>query len=353
MKLRSFHFLIPLLAAATGFCQRTPVPNDPLELATGAVKVADTAPDRARALGLLERARQNTNLHAPAGAPFDLRVSFNSAGDSQYTGAGELEEIWLSPDTWRWSARLGSYAQTRVFYQGEAYDTNPHAYLPLRLQMLRGAIFWPVAGHFAGSLLRVAPSSWNGVPVTCVLISGPGNDPAPTPGRRWEEEEFCVEPKSGLLETYSVAPGIYSIYDYTNALQFHGSKLPRRIGIVENGATVLDAQLDSFQSPGSTDPSLFTPGSDMQGPGVIIRGPIRLTRVIPAPAGASAPNGQPVIVVAALDVAGKVLEAEPLAASDGTLAAAALEGVRSGSYGPAKGPIQREVFVRVQFAPAQ
>jgi hypothetical protein len=152
--------------ASTGLCQTegqlAPVPSDPLDAATGPVQVAETADQRASILALVERARQNNNLHAPGSAPFDLKVSFSSSGQSLYTGAGEMEEVWVAPGTWRWTARLGDYLQTRVFHNGLAYDANPHAYLPLRLHMVRGAVFWPVAGNFAASLIRTASANWNG-----------------------------------------------------------------------------------------------------------------------------------------------------------------------------------------------
>ena len=43
-----------------------PIPADPLELATGQGRVLDTAQDRASVLSLLETARQNADLSAPA-----------------------------------------------------------------------------------------------------------------------------------------------------------------------------------------------------------------------------------------------------------------------------------------------
>lgn len=358
--------LYPLLfticwIASTGLCQTpgqlAPVPSDPLEAATGPVQVAETADQRASILTLLERARQNNYLHAPGGAPYDLKVSFSSGGQSPYTGAGEMEEVWVAPGTWRWTAQLGDYTQTRVFHQGLAYDANPHAYLPLRLQMIRSALFWPVAGNFAGSLIRIAPANWNGAQLSCALISGPRAEATPTPGRRWQEEEFCVDPKSGLLQTYSVAPGIYNVYDYTNAVQFHGRTLARQISIVENGSTVVQLQLNSIRDLSSVDQSMFTPTPEMQGPGVIIRGPLRFPQF--APSGAETATGpiQPIIVHALLDVSGKVLEAEPLQTSQPSLSDAALQLVKNTNYGPpaeqARWPLQREVFINVQFFPAR
>jgi hypothetical protein len=86
---------------SAGFAQDqiAPVPSDQLELATGPVQIADTPEKRSATLALLERARQNNHLHAPAGAPFDLKVSFISSGQTTYAGAGRMEEVWVAPGT--------------------------------------------------------------------------------------------------------------------------------------------------------------------------------------------------------------------------------------------------------------
>src|SRR5271170_5824876 len=112
------------------------VPADPLELATGSITTAQTAEARANLIGLLERARQNNNLHVARGAPFDLRVSFTAAGAASYTGPGTLEEEWASPSQWRWVEQLAGFNQTRILNGRWAYDSPPQAYQPLRLHML-------------------------------------------------------------------------------------------------------------------------------------------------------------------------------------------------------------------------
>jgi hypothetical protein len=355
----SLRLLFPaclVVVTSFGQDQLAPVPSDPLELATGPVQIADTPDKRAAILALLERARQNDNLHAPAGSPFDLKVSFVSSGQTSYAGPGEMEEVWVTPGTWRWTARLGDYSQSRIYYHGSAYDTNAHAYLPLRLQMVRSAIFWPVSGNFADMLIRTAVASWKGAPVTCALISGTRSEVTAAPGRRWQEEEFCVDPKSGLLQTYSVAPGIYNVYDYSNAFQFHGSVIARQISIVENGNPVVQMQLESLLDAGAVDSASFTPTAEMQGPGVVIRGPLRFPQFVPN-AQTTAGTIQPVIVHAVLDITGKVLEAESLDIANASLSEAALQLVKSGNYGPpaTRGltPVQREVFINVQFVAQQ
>ena len=258
--------LLPLFFALTtaSFSQQlpiAPVPSDLHELVTGVVKVLDETDQRATVLGLVERARQNSDLHAPSGHPFDLKVSFDASGDLPQTGHGKMEEIWLEVWKWRWTGNLGSYTQKRIM-NGRLYDDNPSV-MPLRLQMVRGAIFWPI--HMgANELLRISPGTWNGSPVMCVLISQPRYQAAQFGGRSWEESEFCIDTKSGLLQTYSPAPGLYAVYDYENPVRFHTSVLPRTITFYGSGSSVLTIHLDSITDATHVDPKLLQPTAKMQ-----------------------------------------------------------------------------------------
>ncbi len=332
-----------------------PIPGDPLELATGRATIADTPEKRSTILNLLERARQNNNLHMNGMNAFDLKVSFNSTGPAAYAAAGDLEESWLSNATWKWTTHLGAYSQVRIFHNGVAYDSQPHTYLPLRLQMIRQSIFWPVSGNFANDVIRVAESSWNGKPVTCALIAGPRAKASQETGRQWNEEEFCIDPATGLLQTYSIAPGIYDVYDYSNALQFHGRSIARRISIVENSTPVVEIQLNDIEDLNTTDASVFTPSPDMKGPGIMIGQPMRFPQIAKNGLALPSPGVQPVIIQAVLDVSGKVLEAEALQSSDSLLSEAALKLVKNTSYGPVRGrePLERDVFINVQFVSSQ
>ena len=331
------------------------LPYDPLELATGPTVVPDTPEKRAAILNLLERARQNSAMHTPGTAPFTIKVSFNSTGgDAHSQGYGELEETWLNGQTWRWSARMGDYSQLRIFYEGAAYDDKPRGHMPLRLQMVRNSVFWPVVGNFAPSLIRMATAKWEGNEVACILISGSVNEATATPGRRWEENEFCIDPKTGLLRIHSEAPGIYSVYDYNGGIQFHGRIVPRQTTIVEGGTSVLQIHLDDLEEA-NNDPNQFVPTKKMisHGPGAIMVGPFRFPESVRTPPGYSGAV-QPVIVHAILDEKGKVLDAEVVQTSNPALAAAALGVVWHSSYLPAQQKdrrLQREAFINVRFTP--
>ncbi len=324
-----------------------PVPADPLELATAPVQIPADADQRAAAIGLLERARQNFTLRSPGSAPYHLRVSFMASGGTNYTGSGEMEDLWQSPGELRWTARLGNYSETRVFMGGHAWDADPNAYLPLRLHMLRDALLWPLNQIFTNAQIRTAPAAFNGTQVTCVLISWGRAQVSAEPGRQWQEEEYCVDPKSGLLQSYSVAPGLYNVFNYASAINFHGRTVPRQLSVVVSSTPVLQAQVE-IADLGQVDAATFKPDENWVGPAIVIRGPQRFPFYAPQPAGGPGAN-QPVIVHALLGIDGKVLESEALQNSDAALSRAALEAVNASRFDQAQGPFQREVFIRVQF----
>ncbi|MBV8070461.1 MAG: hypothetical protein JO270_11185 [Acidobacteriaceae bacterium] len=346
-------FLLIGLMTRRASAQTSTVPYDTLELATGPVDVADTPEKRTAALALLEQARQSLSLHMPGGPPFDLKVSFSSSGTTQYSGAGQMEEMWASMSQMRWTAHVGSYNEARVFTGSAGYDSNPHAYLPLRVQMLREALFGPVPGRFPYATIRTVAATWKGVPVTCVLVSGTRAEPTSGTGRRWQEEEFCIDPKNGLLQTSSVAPGMYTVYDYGGAYQFHGRVIPRQFAVTVAGATALQAQIDALSDLDAKQPNLFAPGDGMGMPAIVIRGPQRFSQVLKSDPQMSSAPASPVIVHAVLSMEGKVLESEALQTSDRTLAEAALAAVNNTQYESTSEPIQREIFVNVMFRPGE
>lgn len=345
-----------LLIATCVFAQETappkiaPVPNDPLELANGPVQVAETPQARAAAIELLQKAQQNVDLHAPGSTAFTIKVSFNAEGPVLYTGPGNMEETWLSWETSRWSVRLGDFSLTRTFSHGTALDDRAIAFIPMRVQMLRDALFWPINLEAAHPLIRTAAANWKGKEITCILISGPQAEPTPTPGRRWYEKEYCLDSKSGLLQVWSDAPGIFVLYDYNGAADFHGHTVAHQISIVEGGNQVLDAHLDSLLGAAEVNPASLKPTQQMIAQGPILSATMRFPQMVRVAPGASVI--QPVIVHAILDEEGKVLDAELVENTGAALSKSALDIVKRGSYLPARdrrNPLQREAFINVRF----
>ncbi len=324
-----------------------PVPSDPHELVTGTVSFAATPPDPAAALLLLERAGQNATSHAPGTPPFRLDVSFTASGPSAYTGAGELTETWLSAKSWRWTADLGGYSLVRIGSGGLTAENTHVSEIPMRVHMLRNAIFWAVQAPQRDVQIRTAAAAWNGKPVTCLLVSKVIGPATQAPSRLWEETEFCIDPVSDLLQIHSIAPGTYVVYGYGRDLQFHGRIVPDRITIYEAGAPVVDAYF-SITDAGTVDPALLKPAPEMieNGPVIETMLPTRFSVNVPSPLPSK--TIQPVIVHAEVDPAGNVLEEELSAASDPALAQPALDLVKKMNL-PHTPFAQRQEYINVRF----
>ncbi len=349
-------FCFPFFAATACFCQDfpvAPVPPDPLELVTGPTQIPANAEQRGALVALMDRAVERYSLHARGGPAHILQISFNATASTLYPGgAGQLRETWTSGENWRWDGNLGGYSLLRISSNAAVYDQNPNSVIPLRLKMLANAVFAPIQGAPRRETLRSATVEWKGAPITCILTSGQGNAQTGATGRQWYETEYCIDPATGLLDLYSIAPGIYTVYDYTNALPFHGRVLPGKVAISENGTTVMDAQLTGIADADATAAGLLTPTAQMiaQGPATALALPSRFAMRGPNPL--RGPVIQPVIVHAVIDTAGRVRESEALQTSG--LSAEALNfvtGMKFPPLQPASGaaPLEREAFINVRF----
>jgi hypothetical protein len=220
--------------------------------------------------------------------------------------------------------------------------------------MMANAIFAPIGGAPRRETLRSTSVAWKGSQITCILTSEAGNAQVAAQGRQWYETEYCIDPATGLLNIYSIAPGMYTVYDYSNALKFHDRVLPGRVSISENGTTVVDAQLTSLTDINPADTSPFIPTAQMIAQGsataLALPGRFRMNGPAIAPGGAT----QPVIIHAVIDTAGHVRESEALQTS--AVSAAALDFVNDMTFGPMKpasgaAPLERESYINVRFPP--
>jgi hypothetical protein len=332
-----------------------PIPSDAHELATGPTQVATAPSEASSILALIERAREKSDLTYEGSAPFILDVTFDVSSPTAATVSGKIQETWFDPKRWQWTAQLGSYSQTRLFLDGKAYDENAAAPLPLRLQMVRDAIFWrPPAA--ARPLLRTTSATWNGRSTTCVLTSNNGSR-EPTPGRRWVEAEWCIDTQSGLLQIFSPVPGLYAVYEYDGAVKFRERVLPRQIVVYENGREVLHVRVDRIRAADLKEASLLSPSEQMKanGPKDILEEPVRLQLFGNPPQGADNAVIEPVFVHVMLGANQQVSEEEVLQTPSPVLVQAALDRAKvvvPNSLPPNSPSYQREVFLNLQFNPA-
>ncbi len=185
-----------------------PIPGDALEMVSGPVQPVDTPSSRDAAIALLVRARNNYALRT-ASQGYDVKVAFtvDSHGQTAYDGAWQMEELFDPKLGLRWTAKAeAGYTTTQISSQEKYYGEGTSDVIPLRLQEARAALFGAIpTGNFSRAAIRTSTATFNGTPVTCVLISGSRNATAVS-GRSWDETEECIDPQSGLLKVHSQVP---------------------------------------------------------------------------------------------------------------------------------------------------
>ena len=303
--------------------------------------------DRRAALELLNAAKAPMRLLAPQTPPYLLTVSFTATG-AEKSGEGELTELWLGPHNWRWTARLADFSMARVGTQSGSFDEKPVGIVPMRVHMLRNAIFWAAQGLTAASQFRSASVEWQGRAATCLLVSDRQDGGDTTQARRWDESEYCIDDATKLLQTLSIAPGSYTVYSYAGA-SYHGRPMPDRIRTFINGTAVIDAsfRIDEPNVPPGTVQKA-TPEMMAAGSPPTLDEPMHLRLELPR--ASATETSMPVMVHAQPDADGKVLEAEICASADPVFASAALQWVKGFQSG--RSNLQSQVYFDILFAPA-
>jgi hypothetical protein len=317
------------------------VPPDPNEPITGVVQTLTEQSNRSNALALMTRARLKLQLHAQRTPSFVLSATFTSSA-----GAGNMTETWMNGQKWRWSGTVGNDSAVRIGGDGLHYGLPQGGAIPPAVHVLRNAIFWAATSGVPDSEGSIRSSSviWNGKPTTCLLFGPRSEDPQGA--RTWDEDEFCIDDASGLLQVHSFVPGTYVQYTY-NSAPYHGRSPASGIVIFSGNKKVLDAQV-TITDAGSPDESLFVPTEEMKsyGPVGVGMGPSRWFWDAPS-ANVSDAAAKPVIVHASVDGQGTVVAEELSIASDPALAQTALDLVKAKGFPPNGNT--REIYVEVRF----
>ena len=313
--------------------------------------------DRKFATQLLENARGAYSL-SRIGLAYDLQVSFvvDSGGATAFDGKWEMEDIFDPNQGLRWTAKAqAGYAITRISSKGMSWQSSTAAYIPLRLQEARAALFGaiPSGQWLSHDSLRTSQATFHGAQVTCILLSGRRVGANSSP-RTWQETEECIDSNTGLLQLHSLVPGRYYSYDYSNAPQIGGHTFPRKITVIEGGKTVSEISVESLREIASPDPSLFTPSDEMRAKGraIVMAEARKITRVERISGGASTPvaGAQPVCIFGLVAPWGELMEAHSLQPSDPNSEAALAAAQRldfSHPVPPGSPPEQHFVFVIV------
>ena len=326
--------------------QAPPVPSDPLELVPANAQPVRDVSQRAEIIDLLGNSHRLSNVRSH---PYNLKTTFTTAD-----GKWQLEDTSPGANRYRWTAQGPNYSAVNLQIRGVLYSDQAANALPLRLAQVRAAIFFnqPPLGPRAS--LRIAPANLDGTALTCTLISRNAMTNAGTDGRRWDEEEYCLDPKANTLVTYSPVPGLFVHYDYSKALAFHDKLIWNKFTITQAGQTVIEAQTESVTDP-PNNPAAFQPaGLNQIGVGPPMTPPWRSRMMAPSPA--PSPMAQIVVLHGMQSPDGKLTEVEVLASSDPSVNAAALARVSNRQSGlgaqalePGATPQSQEVIMTVEF----
>jgi len=341
------------LAAVFGSPAQPPVPNDPLELVSGDAQPVQDAEQRAAAVNLLVKARALSDVRA---YPYDLKTTFVSSGASE--GTWSLEDTSPSRDVYRWTAQGPSYSTINLRSRQLVYSNQPSGAIPLRLAQARTAVFFMYPQTGAHASLRTAASSLNGAELTCILVANMAQTKPAAGPRRWEESEYCVDLKSGLLTTYSPVPGMYVAYDYANVLHFHDKAIPDKFTITQAGQTVIEARVESVGDARTLDPAVFQPaGLEKIGVGQLMSQPWRVRTRVMSGAGNSNGTLQVVVLDGIVNPQGQLGELQVLASTNAGLNQSAQEKAAAWKNWqsledaqPGAAPQSHEVFFTVEFA---
>lgn len=338
-----------------------PIPADPLEMAASGVQPTQTAEQRAAAVALLTKARNLSNIRAQ---PYDLKTSFISSGGPPSDGNWTMQDTSPSRGIYRWTAQGPTYSAVNLYTattQGTLYSNQPGSNVPLRLEQVREAIFYVYRLLGPQAVLRTANGFLNGSAVQCVLVSWGFRTESLSAGRSWNEAEYCVDARTGLLTTYSPIPGLYIHYDYTNPVAFHGKTIPSGFTITEAGRPVIEAKTLSVIDPPDATSSFFSPaGLTSSGVGMEMRGATNFRNFVwltKQPRSTTDIAMQVVIVHGNVSPEGHLSETEVLASTDNSLNQIALERAnqRNGTLPnnqaqPGATPQSHETYFTFEFA---
>jgi|SRR5579863_2066552 len=234
--------------------------------------------EQSKPQGLLERARDLSDIRSPSGPAFRLKATFTAITRDLDTLEGTYTETWVSKTQWRRETAVG--ASRRVEVGGATghwlLDSGP----PL-----------PEEAQRFSSLLEISPSWWqeftfqgttdhevNGVAIRCVVT---------LTDETGERYALCFYKESGLLMQTTMPKrignrfGDYSCL-YGNYQKFWEYFFPRDLRCLQEGHRKLEGKVVELSLEPIPDPALFAQPAGAIEAGKEVEHPIPPRR-LPAP----------------------------------------------------------------------
>jgi len=350
------HLTLPFDSGSTQVNEPA-VPADRYELVTGDAQFVEDAMERADTVTLVTNALKHSNVRM---RPYDLKTSFSGLGTGSSDGNWELQDTSLGPKAYRWTAQGPGYSAVHLYLDKMLYSNRPGDSLPIRLAQVRSAMFFIQSHLGPRATIRHAAGMLDGTELTCVLVAHNMMARTISGGRSWDEAEYCIDPKSNTIATYSPIPGMYIRYDYASGVQFHDVLVPGKFTITQAGQMVAEARTLSVADP-TNDPSAFqASGLNTIGMGPAMSPPWHYHAKVAAPNGIAADQPQVVVVHAIQSPKGRLSDIELTASSNPSLNNSALQYASKWKAGPMGALVQpgvtpqsHEVFLTVHYMPPQ
>lgn len=191
-------------------------------------------------------ALKQSQITLPGSAPFHVKASITNTAHPNSEYKAEIEEYWLSPQSWRRTIESPAFSQTLIVDGDKISETDREDYYPLWLSDLVTAIFDPLPMHqqlqsFKGAVTLSGESDDD---YSCFNFSVPTGIP---PVHGVLPYAFCFTGKSGLL--LEVATPGYKAH-FADYKPFKNKMVARRISaqlapdaVLEVTITLDDAQL--------------------------------------------------------------------------------------------------------------
>lgn len=213
------------------------------------------AQDRTVTIGdAVDNALKQSQLTLPGSAPFHLKATIVNTARPSADYKAEIEEYWLSPQSWRQRTESSAFSQTLVVDGEKISETNRGDYYPFWLSDLVTAIFDPLPMQqqlrsFKGAVTISGESEDD---YSCLNFSLPAGIP-PVHGAL--PYAFCFHGKSGLLQDV-VTPGYKA--DFEDYKPYKNKMVARRISAQLAPDATLEVTITALDDTAPADRSLFT-----------------------------------------------------------------------------------------------
>lgn len=302
-----------------------------------------------------DNALKQSQLTRPGSQAFHLKAQIVNTARRSSQYKAEVEEYWLSPQSWRRRIASPEFSQTLVVDGDKVSEHDKGNYYPFWLRNLVTAMFdsLPMREqlmHFKGELEVPTDSAQSN---SCLEFSAPSGIP---PLRGSVPYVFCFQGKRGLLQRV-VTPGYTAQFqDYR---PFQGRMVARRITADLAPDVILEATITELDDAIPADRALFTveqptpPAEQLKSTQLgeaVARNLAMAAPRIAWPAVREGKSSGMITLYISVDKLGQVREVRTLASDNPELNAAACEQVQHWRFQPYVNGVPLQMESELTFA---